>query len=358
MNIEFNKFEPQTISKETWNKYHNFRKLRHEETSADDPFQPNEIVEKSIIQDYKSDQIEMLRYFIIDSDLKKELNQIGSLGLATFTEKNPSYQGNKHIAQFDLALLPEYRKKGIGTKAIAEIIGYLKERNITLIICSTTEKDGKEFLQHIGASLALAGKENRLALKDVDWSMINNWVTEGERLNPETKILQFTRIPDELIEQYAPFYTEVMNQQPFDDLEIDKLIFTPATLRKREEEFQELGFTDYTMVTIEKTGEISGMTEMIRMPAKDKMLNQGLTGVKDNQRGRKLGKWLKAAMLLEMKEKFPQVTTITTGNADSNAPMLSINHRLGFKPHKESEMGQIEFSKLESYITQKLLILH
>ncbi|MEE9601209.1 MAG: N-acetyltransferase, partial [Thermoplasmata archaeon] len=63
-----------------------------------------------------------------------------------------------------------------------------------------------------------------------------------------------------------------------------------------------------------------------------------------------LGKWLKAAMLLRVREKFPQIQVVVTDNATSNAAMLSINERLGFRPHKEGVWAQITLEALEDYL--------
>ena len=259
MNIKIDLFNPLTATKEAWNNYHNFRKLRHIETSQD-PFQPNEIAEKTLNQNYNSGSFDYLHYAIIDSDLKEELNQIGLLVLRTFSEKSPSYKGNEHLAEFNVSLLPEYRKKGIGTKALAEIIGYCKDKNITVMINSTSESDGKEFLNHLGAKVALSSKENRLQMKDVNWTMVNDWIAEGEQLNPETKILLFTRIPDDLIDQYASFLTEIINQQPTGNIDINKRVATPETLREGEEKLKKIGNIGHILVTIEKNGQITGMT--------------------------------------------------------------------------------------------------
>ena len=94
----------------------------------------------------------------------------------------------------------------------------------------------------------------------------------------------------------------------------------------------------FTFRTIEPDGKISGLTEIrfseINTP---ELLNQALTGVKSIYRGRGLGKWLKALMLLYIRENLPQAKYFITGNAEHNAPMLSINDRLGFKPYRERD---------------------
>ena len=40
---------------------------------------------------------------------------------------------------------------------------------------------------------------------------------------------------------------------------------------------------------------------------------------------------MKAEMLTYVKEKFPEVKTIATDFAATNAPMIAINEKLGFK---------------------------
>lgn len=68
---------------------------------------------------------------------------------------------------------------------------------------------------------------------------------------------------------------------------------------------------------------------------------------------RSLGKWLKAAMLLRIREELPQVRVVATGNATSNAAMLSINVRLGFKPHREGIGVQMSLDELEAYLRSR-----
>ncbi|MDF1539544.1 MAG: hypothetical protein P1Q69_11650, partial [Candidatus Thorarchaeota archaeon] len=72
--------------------------------------------------------------------------------------------------------------------------------------------------------------------------------------------------------------------------------------------------------------------------------------VPEKYRGSKKGKWLKAAMLLKIKQDYPDVQTISTVTATSNAPMLSINERLGFKVHREIYTVQFETEQITKYL--------
>jgi GNAT superfamily N-acetyltransferase len=76
------------------------------------------------------------------------------------------------------------------------------------------------------------------------------------------------------------------------------------------------------------------------------IINQGFTGVRSDARGRGLGKWLKAAMLLHVHELYPRVEVVSTDNAGSNAPMLGINKKMGFKEYRAGAEYQITRDKL------------
>ena len=74
--------------------------------------------------------------------------------------------------------------------------------------------------------------------------------------------------------------------------------------------------------------------------------NFSLTGVRQAYKGRGLGKMLKAEMLLYIRREYPDVKYISTGNADSNAPMLSINQRLGFKKYRPIKVYKLKLSHI------------
>jgi GNAT superfamily N-acetyltransferase len=75
-----------------------------------------------------------------------------------------------------------------------------------------------------------------------------------------------------------------------------------------------------------------------------------MTGVFPQYRNKGLGRWLKAAMLERVMRERPEVKVVRTGNADSNAAMLKINHELGFKPYMASAIWQVELDKVREYL--------
>ena len=67
-----------------------------------------------------------------------------------------------------------------------------------------------------------------------------------------------------------------------------------------------LGDCGPAMVT-EKNGDISGLTDVVYTPSKAPLMDQWLTGVAENYRGRGIGKWVKSTMLLKIREEFPDI---------------------------------------------------
>ncbi len=188
-------------------------------------------------------------------------------------------------------------------------------------------------------------------MDEVDWKMVEEWAAEGPARSPNSKLAWFTnRIDDEDIEEWCTAFTEVWNMMPRDDLDIGDEMFTPERRRQAEAGIAEGGGTILTAVTREEDGTISGLTEMGYFPEEDWMIHQWMTGVRRPYRGRGLGKWIKAAMLLRVREEFPQARVVRTGNAFSNAPMLSINERLGFRLYREGMEVQIGLAELEAYL--------
>ena len=183
--------------------------------------------------------------------------------------------------------------------------------------------------------------------------MIEKWAKEGPERSPETELNLVTSIPEDIIEKYCKVYTETLNQQPFGSLDIGDIIHTPESFREQEKRREKLGRTHLTYYTVEPNGDISGLTEILLRPESKTIAIQLLTGVQEKYRGRGLGKWLKAEMLLKIRTDHPEVKIISTDNATTNSPMLSINERLGFNPHRESVTAQITVESLEEYLKNK-----
>jgi GNAT superfamily N-acetyltransferase len=251
---------------------------------------------------------------------------------------------------FNFELLSQYRRKRVGTKLLETVLEFAMKYDTSLIIIQTSEEDGKQFAKRIGAQEASVEGENRLDMTKLNWDMLNDWAKEGPLRSPDSKLEFFEDCPEDIIEDYCLIYTEVMNQAPRDELEVGDMIETPERRRMAEKHNKTNNRPWLTAITREPNGDISGLTEVFYIPSMDPLIFQDLTGVQEKYRGSGKGKWLKAIMLLEVKKRFSTVNTVVTMNATTNAPMLSINDRLGFKLHKEISAIQMKTEDLEQYL--------
>jgi len=108
---------------------------------------------------------------------------------------------------------------------------------------------------------------------------------------------------------------------------------TPAARRKNEKYWKSKGIVQYTAVSIESDGKLSGMTELDYFEKNSSHVDQGLTGVLKEYRGNKIGLQLKAALLLHMNQVNPSMKIIQTANNKKNVAMLAINETFGFQSY-------------------------
>ena len=278
-------------------------------------------------------------------------------GLLTFSvvlEGAPSYEAKSDEAIVEVEVLGPYRRSGIGTRLLRRALELADEYDRSLLVGHTEEEDGKAFLQVVGAKFARTSQQSRLPLDLTDWKMIEQWAEEGPVRSPETSVLWFgNRLDEQYLEAYSELFTEVYNDAPRDELETGDVIVTPESLREWETKFDASGGHAILAVTRESDGALSGMTKIAYWPEEKTMIRQFMTGVSRPYRGRGLGKWLKAAMLLKIREEYPLVGTVVTDNATTNAAMLAINSRLGFKLHKEWESVQISREDFRRWLESK-----
>ncbi len=263
---------------------------------------------------------------------------------------HPAFETNNHIAHWDMVVLAQYHRKGIGSALLQKIIDNTKQHERTLIQVGSDQPSGHQFCKKYGGTEAIKGSENRLQITDVDWVMISEWIEDGKKKAPMVSLEMFNDVPDKDIEEYCVIYTETMNQQPMGEIE-GRMRLTPESRRMDEERRKKSGCIWTTLISRESDGKISGLTEFFYYPDKPSILFQNLTGVKEEYRSRGLGKWLKAKMLKWIHSEYPEVKTIVTGNATTNAPMLSINNRIGFKEHKSEITYKFQTEELASYVS-------
>ncbi len=349
MSFEIIDLIPKEADEELLESYFDYAEILFRETYPTDPLVPRDLHLKLLLVS-KTGEIKIRK--LARSSETGEI--IGRLYLLIITEENTGFKENKHSAEIYISILKEHNNESISQVLLKEAIQEIKQYEYvtTADSCGYMEREWK-FWEGLGAKLALEGAQNRLYMKDIDWRMIEEWRQQGHELAEKEHVDLFTfeKCPEEIIKEYSTTYTEIMRLVPFGEFDYIPEPTTPFTSREAEDNFKKTGYEWHTLATREKNGEISGLTEILYSKSRPHKVDQDLTGVKDEYRGRGLGKWLKAEMMVFIKQHFPEIEFIFTGNADMNAPMISINDRMGFKRFLTEKCYTIKFEKLEEQLS-------
>ncbi len=265
------------------------------------------------------------------------------------------YDENRHVMQGGVNVLPEQRRKGIATQLLSKIVEIAEANKRTLFISGTdsTVPAGHAFAEKLGADKGLETHMNQLVLAEVNKPMLQSWIDAAKVKATDFELgLWLNEYPENEIEMICKFL-EVMNDAPRGDLQIEDSTIKPEELREGEASMKATGVERWVLYARHKNSELAGFTQMFYDPENPENLNQGNTGVIPKYRGHGLGKWLKAAMLQKVFAERPTAKRVRTGNADSNAAMLAINHALGFKLYIAETFWQIEIEKLKAYLLTK-----
>jgi hypothetical protein len=136
--------------------------------------------------------------------------------------------------------------------------------------------------------------------------------------------------PDDLLEPYTRLLS-TMNDAPRDDLTMEDWVYTPERLRAFEATVARRGHLLLTVVARSSaTGEPAAFNQLVVHPDWPEVVDNEDTAVAVPHRGHRLGRWVKAANLLRVRDDFPETLAVRTWNAVSNTHMLRVNRELGF----------------------------
>ena len=252
---------------------------------------------------------------------------------------------NRHLAWSNVTVRPDHRRRGLGTALLREAVATAAvDGRRTLLLEADEGSAGEAFCRARGLRAVSRARLSLLRLADVGWADVEALATAA---HPGYRLARWTdHCPDELVEQFA-VAKAAMNDAPIDDADIASHVYTAEVIRQNEAGHRAMGFTDWVTVAVhEQTGAVAGLTELVLGPPPRSF--QDDTAVVPAHRGSGLGLWIKADMLLRLRAERPDVTEVITGNAASNAHMLRINTRLGFRPHRAMAEWQGEVGELVS----------
>ena len=202
----------------------------------------------------------------------------------------------------------------------------------------------------LGAELRYTEQESSLDMAAVDPKLMNNWIEAGPA---DLELVHWSRYcPEEWIQALVAT-ANAMNDAPTDDLDMADTVVDEAMVRAEIEARNARGLEYQGVLAVTAGKEPAGTTEVFVNRYRPAASWQWSTVVLPTHRGRRIGRWLKAAMWLRLRATEPEVTGLQTGNAASNAHMLAINTEMGFKPTHLMGCWQADLDVLEAGISRR-----
>lgn len=255
---------------------------------------------------------------------------------------------NPHLANGELAVLPDRRRRGYGGALFDALVAVAREAGRrTVVLEAAGPLDGtnpaEAFLAARGAAPALASIRRELALAGLDEARLAELQADALARSTGYRVVAWVdRAPDELVDDAAALMGRMATDAPMGELDWGAETWDAARYREKEEQAQRRGCVRVATGAVhEASGRMVAYTDIGVYPSQPALAEQWDTIVAPAHRGRRLGLLVKLANLRLLRATVPGVERVTTWNAASNAYMVPINEALGFRAVERGNEWQL-----------------
>ncbi|MFF3222366.1 GNAT family N-acetyltransferase [Nocardia suismassiliense] len=269
----------------------------------------------------------------------------GTDGLVGFARVGFPGAENTHVAMVEITVLPQQRRRGIGTELLQTVQPALRADGRTLLQGWAVVKGGAgdHWAAALGFECVHTGVRQRLVFAETDQSLWEVDPPPGYRL-----ARWVSEAPEELVASYA-HAKGAIRDMPAWAVGYQIPDWTAERMRAEEVATRERGIERRVVVAVcEATGAVVGITEVMLYPHRADQALQGDTAVLAAHRGYGLGRCLKAAMARWLVADKPQLKWVNTSSAVSNSHMLRVNRQIGYHIVRTTIVVEHAIADLES----------
>jgi GNAT superfamily N-acetyltransferase len=248
---------------------------------------------------------------------------------------------NRHCAEVTVAVHPVHRRRGIG-RAIVERMGDVAvadgRRSLNAIVdvpvALAADHASVHFAPRVGFQAMLPGNTRHLCVP-VDEARLDGLravVAAGRDAAAYRTFTFVTPWPNGVLEDHCELLRHMSTDEPAGDGDKEEETWDGQRVREEDELLSARGARKLAAVAQHvASGRLVAFTEILLAHDTPDQAWQLATLVHPDHRGRRLGLAVKIANLDFLAARAPAVQVIVTGNAQENAPMISVNEMLGFE---------------------------
>ncbi|MET3494640.1 GNAT family N-acetyltransferase [Variovorax boronicumulans] len=340
-------FDPQRASAEEWTQALAYWRLRNEEDL------PGETVpdDAHTVQNVRQHSPLYLVHRVFVRDTQGVL--AGSINMSVRRGGTADYAAHAPFVNAWGGVRKSHRRQGVGSLLMRELLTLMDAEGRTTATFNAHLPEGHAFLSAIGAAEKHRTMENRMTFASLDNEALARWRAEalapGHGLRLE---IHAGRVPFERLATLMAPLSELLEDAPTTGLARAPMRFELEGFRAWYAEMDRRG-GEHFMVLLLDGDEVAAVCDASWNRLYPDRMFQRLTAVARRWRGKGLAKGVKAVMLQLVRERHPEVAMAVTQNAEVNAPMLAINRRLGFAPHRHDGAYQIGTESLRAFLSSR-----
>ena len=249
---------------------------------------------------------------------------------------------NLELAEMDVHVHPAHQGRGIGTTVLARVEDEARRRGrrvLTGLVSWPSDAGsggdgatGPGFARARGYDLALSEVQRELALP-ADEDLLARLADEAALAHPTYTLRSWVGpVPDELLQGWAELTSSLATEAPTGELELEPEAVSTDAVREHEATTARQGRTKYNTVAVSDSGELVAYSDLATTVHEPGRAYQWGTLVLREHRGHRLGVAVKVANLRLLQRERPDITRLTTYNAEVNSHMVAVNEVIGFRP--------------------------
>lgn len=235
---------------------------------------------------------------------------------------------NTEVAFIEIAVPPEYRRRGYGTAVLDWLGSRAAEDGRSTMLAETTRPcddetgPGREFALARGFVFDTINAQRELTLPADP--------APADPRDGYTLAAWRGDIPPQWLDEYAALRSLLNQEAPSGEFELENEFWDADRLRLEVDQWWRQHRVAQTVAAVAPDGTLAGHTQLV-FPKNSGEVYQWDTLVLPDHRGHGLGLALKRQAMIEAADLLADRTRILTWNDMRNDPMIAVNEELGYR---------------------------